>query len=523
MAGVLTGWPVAAAAGAALGWFALRMAGASRRHRRASTDKIEALAVWSEMLRDGFAAGGHITKTVASTEDVAPLAIRPEVRRLCVRMRRPRPGAVEGGLHAFAAEVADPTADTIVIALLLAARGKGAQMETLLSTLAVSARAEVNMRLDIEAKRAEILGQRRMIIGTVVVFAGYLLVFRHSYLAPFGSALGQVVVRRHRRHLRREPVAHGPLRSPRAIETHHAARTGRGPVMTAMVVLGGLIGVGICLIVSGLAPAKATLAEVMVALDKIPGPPLPPPKSLDERVGRLLAGSVDATRFGAGRTRDLAMLDIDPSTFLGSKVLAGVAGLLIAPAIAALVALIGGGVSWQLPVLGAAGFAALGFMIPNLDVHAKAEARRRDFRRGLSAFLNVVTLALAAGELISGALRTATDAGQGWVFALVRRTLVDPDQRGITPWDALRRAGDDRGLDELSEVAASVRLAGKDGTQLQRTLEAKAEGLRARALADAQAEANEATTRMILPLVGIAFGFLLLVSYPAISHIIGGS
>ena len=192
--GLVTRWPVGALAAAALGWFAPRMAGASRRTRRADTDKIAALATWTEMLRDGFAAGSLLTSTLRATEDVAPVPIRAAVARLCARMRRSRPGSVETALRAFAAELADPTADLVVIALIRASKGAAANLAELLSTLAISARAEVNMRLEIEAKRAEILTQRRMIIGVVTSFCVYLVVLRHSYLAPFSTAAGQAVV-----------------------------------------------------------------------------------------------------------------------------------------------------------------------------------------------------------------------------------------------------------------------------------------------------------------------------------------
>jgi hypothetical protein len=109
-------------------------------------------------------------------------------------MRRSRPGSVETALRAFAAELADPTADLVVIALIRASKGAAANLAELLSTLAISARAEVNMRLEIEAKRAEILTQRRMIIGVVTLFCVYLVVLRHSYLAPFSTTAGQAVV-----------------------------------------------------------------------------------------------------------------------------------------------------------------------------------------------------------------------------------------------------------------------------------------------------------------------------------------
>jgi Flp pilus assembly protein TadB len=246
------------------------------------------------------------------------------------------------------------------------------------------------------------------------------------------------------------------------------------------------------------------------------------PVSLDERVGRWLERSLGRERLTPGRAeRDLRMLEIAPSAFMGAKVASALAGLVVAPSVAAFAALAGVGVSWRLPALGAVILAGAGFVIPDLDVHAKAERQRRAFRRSLSGFLDMVTLALAAGELISGALTKASQSGDGWVFALVRRTLRDAEQRGISPWDALGRAGEERGLDELCELAASVRLAGTDGAQIRKTLTAKAESLRARTLADMQADANEATTRMVLPLVGIAMGFLILVGYPAVSHILG--
>jgi len=155
VAGAVTGWPVAAAGGAVAGWYGPRMLGASARGRRAATDRVQALATWAEMLRDGFAAGSLLSSTIAATETVAPLPIRGEVGRLCAGMRRARPGAVEAALRRLAAEVADPTADLVVTALLLAVRGSGANLAELLSTLATSDRGEVSMRLRIEAARAE--------------------------------------------------------------------------------------------------------------------------------------------------------------------------------------------------------------------------------------------------------------------------------------------------------------------------------------------------------------------------------
>jgi len=291
----------------------------------------------------------------------------------------------------------------------------------------------------------------------------------------------------------------------------------------AFALLGAIGGGGLWLAASGVSRARPRLADVLAEMDVAPATPLASPSSLDERLGRLLGRALGRrSPSGGGRAADLAMLEIAPSTFLGSRVVAGLSGLAVGPALAVATALVGHPPAWQVPAVAALGLGALGSVIPALDLHARAEAQRRSFRRGLSGFLDVTALALASGELISGALGLAARSGEGWVFALLRATLADADQRGVTPWDAMGRAAEERGLDELGEVAASVRLAGMDGAHIRRTLAAKADGLRDRALADTQAEANEATSRMVLPLVGVATGFLVLIGYPAISHILGG-
>ncbi len=51
---------------------------------------------------------------------------------------------------------------------------------------------------------------------------------------------------------------------------------------------------------------------------------------------------------------------------------------------------------------------------------------------------------------------------------------------------------------------------------------AKAESLRQRRMSEAEAEANESSERMVLPLVLLGMGFLLFLGYPAVSRVLGG-
>ena len=84
LAGSLTGWPVMVAMGALGGGAAPSLVG-----RRAGRERLlartEALASWTESLRDLISAGSAIEATIAESARVAPRPIRSEVRGLAER------------------------------------------------------------------------------------------------------------------------------------------------------------------------------------------------------------------------------------------------------------------------------------------------------------------------------------------------------------------------------------------------------------------------------------------------------
>src|SRR6185437_9587860 len=90
------------------------------------------------------------------------------------------------------------------------------------------------------------------------------------------------------------------------------------------------------------------------------------------------------------------------------------------------------------------------------------------------------------------------------------------------PWETLGQLGTELGLPELGELAASITLAGTEGARVKSSLAAKAAALRTRQLADAEGAAQAATERMSLPLVLLFAGFILLIGYPAIVHVLLG-
>jgi hypothetical protein len=86
----------------------------------------------------------------------------------------------------------------------------------------------------------------------------------------------------------------------------------------------------------------------------------------------------------------------------------------------------------------------------------------------------------------------------------------------------LERLGNELGVAELGELAASVGLAGAEGAKVRASLGAKAASLRSHQLAEAETTAQTATEKMSLPVVLLFAGFLCFIGYPAIERVLAG-
>lgn len=187
--GLATGWPVAAmlAGGAAAAGPSL--VGAKAR-RGAAIARLEGIAGWVEQLRDVMAASAGIQEAIGATAPIAPVAVRAEVERLAARIERM---PLRDALRAFADDVAHPLADTVVVALTLAAERQG-RLAEVLGEVARSARQTATMRLRVEAIRARTYVTARLIVTITLIMGVGLVVLRRPYLAPFDTAAGQVVL-----------------------------------------------------------------------------------------------------------------------------------------------------------------------------------------------------------------------------------------------------------------------------------------------------------------------------------------
>lgn len=187
----LTGWPVAAIlTGVAL----LTLPGLLGPDRQAArrTERMEALATWTEMLRDTLSAAAGLEQAVLATADIAPAALKPELDRLAASIRSGRP--LPAALRTLADDVDDPLADVVVAALLMAAEQQARQLGSLLGELAESVREQVAMRQRIGAGRASIRTGVRVTVTVTIGLAIGLVIFNRSFLTPFDTLTGQAVL-----------------------------------------------------------------------------------------------------------------------------------------------------------------------------------------------------------------------------------------------------------------------------------------------------------------------------------------
>lgn len=150
-----------------------------------------AVAAWTEMLRDTLSASSGLEEAVTATAPLAPPAIQPAIAGLASRLGRV---PLAAALASFADEVADPTADLVVSALILGAQGEAQHLADLLSALADSARDDANMRLGVHAARASTQTAVRVVAGFTIAMVVGLVLLNGSYLKSYASAGGQAIL-----------------------------------------------------------------------------------------------------------------------------------------------------------------------------------------------------------------------------------------------------------------------------------------------------------------------------------------
>lgn len=188
---VMTGWPVGTVLAGVAGFLAPSLLGgkSTREERRA---RLEAIATWTEQLRDVMAAASGLEQAIITTAPLAPTAIRPAVMHLSASLEAGT--SMRTGLRRFAGQLDDPAGDLVVAALILASEGSPRQLGDLLSRLAATSREEVKMRLRIETGRARTRSSVKVVTAVTIAFSFGLVILNPEYVAAYRSVTGQIVL-----------------------------------------------------------------------------------------------------------------------------------------------------------------------------------------------------------------------------------------------------------------------------------------------------------------------------------------
>ncbi len=300
--------------------------------------------------------------------------------------------------------------------------------------------------------------------------------------------------------------------------------------MTLVVVAAFGCGLGITALIRSMRPAPSPLHTRLSPLDRAelgdPGRAAgqeTASRRARSAAGRRLAAAMTDHAWTPPRvTRALALTRTALPDICGQATVTAAIGGVAMPAAWALAMFGGAHLPISLPLWAAIVGAGAGWLVPFAAVLRDARVARRELRRTVGVYLDLVVLCLAGGMGVEGALHAAADVTESPSSSRIVEVLEHARHAGESPWSALGELGSELGVSELTELAGAVTLAGTEGTRVRATLTAKATSIRRHELAEAETEANTVTERLFLPAVLLLVGFLVFLGYPAIARISTG-
>ncbi|MGW5637089.1 type II secretion system protein, partial [Streptomyces sp. NPDC003832] len=227
------------------------------------------------------------------------------------------------------------------------------------------------------------------------------------------------------------------------------------------IVVGAIFGLGVYALVRALMPTRRSAVAQVARIDamRARGAAYESARTTDDsgrfssarsEVGRRVAEFYLQQGWEQRSLRaDLAVLERSWEKFLATKALLAVAGLFFGPFLFAVVWTLGFGSSPIIPVWLALLCAALFFFLPDAEVRRDAAEKRRDLRRVIGAYLDLVSMSLAGGRGLPEALMAAAEISDGWANQRIRNALADARITGISQWQALGTLGEELGVEEL--------------------------------------------------------------------------
>jgi Flp pilus assembly protein TadB len=283
-----------------------------------------------------------------------------------------------------------------------------------------------------------------------------------------------------------------------------------------LVLAGASAGLGLSIALAQMLPGVVNLDAALASIHA--GGTEEPPLSGFRRLTSQMASALSWLPIPAA---DLALLGQERERWFASKIVCGLVGLGIVPALTALMAAAGNRPSFTVPAVISLALCAGLFFAPDLVTRVNAAEQRADFRHALASYLDLVALERGAGAGPTESLEAAALIGGGWAFARIKGELDASRNAGRPPWEGLAALAAETGVVELTDLADIAEVADHEGARISQTLAARAESMRAQALSAIKAKASARSTTMVVPVALLGAGFLLLLIFPIVYRTFG--
>lgn len=191
LAGLASQWPVLGIGVVVLVFLWDKLFGGASTEKLAMR-RIEALAMWTESLRDTIAGAVGLEQAIPASARGADPVLRDHLNALLDRLRGRMP--LSDALQLLADDLDDPSSDLVIAALMLNSKLRGPGLREVLTALGKSAREEVDMRQRVIAQRAGTRRSVQIIVAVVVIFVVGMAVFNRSFVQPYGTPIGELVL-----------------------------------------------------------------------------------------------------------------------------------------------------------------------------------------------------------------------------------------------------------------------------------------------------------------------------------------
>ncbi len=156
---------------------------------RQEVERTQAIATWTEMIRDNIAGAAGLEQALQSTATIAPVPIAREVRSFANRLDSQ---SVSDALVHLGSELDHPAADLVVVSLANAARMESRDLGPLLTRLSESIRADVRMRLRVEVGRARIRTSSKIVLAVTMLTMVMIYATSAELLDVYDTGEGQL-------------------------------------------------------------------------------------------------------------------------------------------------------------------------------------------------------------------------------------------------------------------------------------------------------------------------------------------